>query len=218
MRVTATLYIDVISSWCFWGEPAWAELKKRYAGQVEFNWKIALMDEAGMPKSRAQIEWYYRRSGMLMRSPFMLNTDWFTPGVSEFLAPNLVAEAARDLGVTDDRVRLALSAAGLRERCPVTELEVAAEVGANAGGLDRARLLDCARSAEIEKRIRASTAEWQAMQVTQRPTIVFDTEIGDRAVFSGFARVAPLATALDSMLEDAVAYAAHEAHFGSPPA
>jgi hypothetical protein len=56
------------------------------------------------------------------------------------------------------------------------------------------------------------------MQVTQRPTIVFDTEIGDRAVFSGFARVAPLATALDSMLEDAVAYAAHEAHFGSPPA
>ena len=218
MRITATLYIDVISSWCFWGEPAWAELKKRYAGQVEFNWKIALMDEAGMPKSRAQIEWYYRRSGMLMRSPFMLNTDWFTPGVSEFLAPNLVAEAARDLGVTDDRVRLALSAAGLRERRPVTELEVAAEVGANAGGLDRARLLDCARSAEIEKRIRASTAEWQAMQVTQRPTIVFDTEIGDRAVFSGFARVAPLATALDSMLEDAVAYAAHEAHFGSPPA
>ena len=218
MRITATLYIDVISSWCFWGEPAWAELKKRYAGQVEFNWKIALMDQAGMPKSRAQIEWYYRRSGMLMRSPFMLNTDWFTPGVSEFLAPNLVAEAARDLGVTDDRVRLALSAAGLRERRPVTELEVAAEVGANAGGLDRARLLDCARSAEIEKRIRASTAEWQAMQVTQRPTIVFDTEIGDRAVFSGFARVAPLATALDSMLEDAVAYAAHEAHFGSPPA
>ena len=218
MRVTATLYLDVISSWCFWGEPAWAELKKRYAGQVEFNWKIALMDEAGMPKSRAQIEWYYRRSGMLMRSAFMLNTDWFTPGVSEFLAPNLVAEAARDLGVTDDRVRLALSAAGLRERRPVTELEVAAEVGANAGGLDRARLLDRARSAEIERRIRASTAEWQAMQVTQRPTIVFDTEIGDRAVFSGFARVVPLATALDSMLEDAVAYAAHEAHFGSPPA
>lgn len=44
------------------------------------------------------------------------------------------------------------------------------------------------------------------MQVTQRPTFVMDTEIGDRAVFSGFARVAPLVAAVDAMVDDAQAY------------
>jgi hypothetical protein len=46
---------------------------------------------------------------------------------------------------------------------------------------------------------------------------VFDSEIGDRAVFSGFARVAPLVAALDAMLDDAQAYTAYAAHFGAPP-
>jgi hypothetical protein len=56
------------------------------------------------------------------------------------------------------------------------------------------------------------------LQVTQRPTFVIDTEIGDRAVFSGFARIAPLTAAIDSMLEDAEAYTSFAAHFGAPPA
>jgi len=43
MSITVTDYLDVISSWCFWSEPTWAELKRRYDGQVQFQWKIALM-------------------------------------------------------------------------------------------------------------------------------------------------------------------------------
>ena len=115
MRITITNYLDVISSWCFWAEPMWKELKSRYAGRVDFEWRIALMDASGFPKSREQAEWFYRRSGMLMRSPFMLKPGWFEPNLQECLAPNLVAEAARDLGVTDDRVRLALANATVRE-------------------------------------------------------------------------------------------------------
>jgi hypothetical protein len=53
--------------------------------------------------------------------------------------------------------------------------------------------------------------------VTQRPTFVFDSEIGDRAVFSGFVRLEPFVAVIDSMLDDAVAYAAYKAHFGEPP-
>jgi predicted DsbA family dithiol-disulfide isomerase len=79
-------------------------------------------------------------------------------------------------------------------------------------------LLERARSSEIEKRVRASTAEFHALQVTQRPTFVIDTEIGDRAVFSGVVKLEPLTATLDSMLDDATAYAAHKAHFGDPPA
>src|SRR5437660_1265855 len=110
MRLSVTYYLDVISSWCFWAEPAWAELKKRYHGQVEFQWKIALLDKTGLPLSRAQEAWFYRRSGMLMRSPVMLSTAWYDEPVrSEYLAPNCVAVAAKDYGIIDDRVRLALA-------------------------------------------------------------------------------------------------------------
>jgi len=218
MRITVTDYLEVISSWCFWSEPTWEELKKRYDGRVEFQWKIALMDPSGLPTSREQEQWFYRRSGMMMRSPLMLNTDWYDPSLTEWLAPNCVAEAARDFGFVDDRVRLALSHAALREGKKVSDWEVAAEIGAGAGKIDKKELLERARSPEIEKRVRASTAEFHALQVTQRPTFVIDTEIGDRAVFSGVVKLEPLIVTLDSMLDDATAYTAHKAHFGDPPA
>jgi predicted DsbA family dithiol-disulfide isomerase len=218
MRITVTDYLDVVSSWCFWSEPTWAELKKRYDGRVEFQWKIALMDPSGLPTSREQEQWFYRRSGMMMRSPFMLKTDWYDPSLPEWLAPNCVAEAAKDFGFTDDRVRLALSNAALREGKKVSDWEIATEIGAVAGNIDRKKLLELARSREIEQRVRASTAEFRALQITQRPAFLIDTEIGDRAVFSGVVKLEPLTTTLDSMLDDAAVYAAHRAHFGDPPA
>jgi predicted DsbA family dithiol-disulfide isomerase len=218
MRITVTDYLDVISSWCFWSEPTWAELKKRYEGRVEFQWKIALMDSSGLPTSREQEQWFYRRSGMIMRSPFMLNTDWYDPSLPEWLAPNCVAEAAKDFGFTDDRIRLALAHGALREGKKVSEWGVAAEIGAAAGKIDNKKLLERARSPEIEKRVRTSTAEFHSLRITQRPAFVIDTEIGDRAVFSGVVELEPLTATLDSMLDDTAAYAAHKAHFGDPPA
>jgi predicted DsbA family dithiol-disulfide isomerase len=217
MKIKITYYLDVISSWCYFAEPAWAALKDRYAGRVDFEWKIALMDASGMPTSREQCAWFYRRSGTIMRSPFMLNTEWLQPGRTEYPVRNFVAEAARDMGVTDDRVRLALATAVLRDGKQADQWEAAAEIGAEAGGIDRVKLLERARSPEIEARVRASTAEFHALNVTQRPTFVIDSEIGDRAVFSGFAKLPPLAAAVDAMLEDIVAYESHAAHFGTPP-
>jgi predicted DsbA family dithiol-disulfide isomerase len=218
MRITVTDYLDVVSSWCFWSEPTWAELKRRYEGRVGFQWKIALMDPTGLPTSREQEQWFYRRSGMMMRSPFMLNTSWYDPSLPEWLPPNCVAEAAKDFEITDDRVRLAIAYAALREGEKVGDWEVAAQIGADAGKIDRKKLLEHAKSPAVETRIRASTAEFHALQVTQRPTFVIDTEIGDRAVFSGIVRLEPLVAALDSVLDDAAAYATHAAHFGAPPA
>jgi predicted DsbA family dithiol-disulfide isomerase len=217
MKMKVTIYLDVISSWCFWAQPAWEELKKRYAERVDFAWKIALMDASGFPKSIEQAEWFYRRSGMMMRSPFMLKPGWFEPNLQECLAPNLVTEAARDFGITDDRVRMALAHATEREGLPTGQWELAAEIGARAANLDKTKLLERARSPEVEARARASTAEFHALQVTQRPTFVIDSEIGDRAIFSGFAKVGPLAATIDSMLDDLAAYESHAAHFGEPP-
>src|SRR5262252_1140556 len=115
MHVKITYYLEVISSWCYWAEPAWSELKRRYAGDVEFEWKIAQMPAAAYPISREQCDWFYRRSGSVLRSPFMLNSGWWEPEIKEYLVPNYIAEAAKNCGITDDGVRLALAHAALRE-------------------------------------------------------------------------------------------------------
>jgi predicted DsbA family dithiol-disulfide isomerase len=192
-------------------------LKKRYQGRVEFQWKIALMDPRGLPTSREQEQWFYRRSGMMNKSPFMLNTDWYDASLKEWIAANSVAEAAKDFGITDDRVRLAISHAALREGKKVSDWNVCAEIGAAAGKIDKQKLLNAAKSSAIEKRLRESTAEFRAMQITQRPTFVVDTEIGDRTIFSGVIKLEPIAATIESMLEDAAFYAAHKVHFGDPP-
>ena len=212
-----TYYLEVTSSWCFWAEPAWAELRERFAGRVEFGWKIALMDASGFPVSREQCEWFYRRSGTSMRSPFMLNSDWFEAGTKEYLAPNLVAEAAKDFGISDDRARLALSQAALREGRKIGQWEVSGAVAAAATGLDAAKLLARAKSPDVEARARATTAEFHALQVTQRPTFLLENAIGDRAVFSGLANATPIAATIEAMLADAAAVASYTAHFGGVP-
>src|SRR5437899_6036241 len=128
--VRVTYYLEVISSWCYWAEPAWTELKSLYEGRVNFDWKIALMPADAYPVSTRQCEWFYRRSGSITRSPFMLNPGWLEPEIKQYLAPNYVALAARELGIKDDRVRLAIAHAGVREGKKVGRWEVAAEVGA----------------------------------------------------------------------------------------
>lgn len=218
MSIKIVYYLDITSSWCYWAEPAWAELKRRYAkAPVEFGWKIALLDETGMSKSRAQADWFYRRSGTIVRSPFMLDSGWLDPVLPEFLPPNCVADAAKDFGVTDDRVRLALMEAAMREGKKVADWGVSAQVAAKAAGLEESSLLAKARSADVEKRVRASTAEFHALLVTQRPTFVLESNIGDRAVFSGCWWAEPLIATIDSMLADAAAYASWKAHMGDPP-
>ena len=153
-----------------------------------------------------------------MRSPFMLNSGWFEPGLKEYLAPNLVAEAAKEFGATDDRVRLAIAHAALRDGRKVGNWEESVAVAAGACGVTAAALLGKAKSPEVEARARATTAEFHALQVNQRPTFLLENRIGDRVVFSGLATASPLAAAIDAMLSDAAAYAAHAAHFGAPPA
>lgn len=219
MRIKATNYLDVVSSWCFWAEPAWAELKKRYVNKpVDFEWKVALMDKSGLPINHEQHEWFYRRSGTMMRSPFKLSSDWAEFDRTEYLAPNCVAKAVEDLGIKDDRARLAIAHAALREGKKIGQWEVSAEAAAKAGNLDAKKLLERAKSPKIEAAVRATTAEFHNLQVTQRPTFVFHSDIGDRAVFSGFAKIEPLTAALDAMLEDIAFYETHAAHFGQPPA
>ena len=149
----------------------------------------------------------------------MLNPGWFEAerkGV--YLAPNLVAEAGRDLGFEGDEIRLALAEAGVRGGRKVGAMAEAVAVAAKAAGAEPSRLRELAESAAVRARVDASTAEFHAHQINQRPAFVLTSAIGDKAVFSGVVRLEPLAATIDAMLADAAAYAAHAAHHGKPPA
>ena len=215
--VHVTYYLEVISSWCYWAEPAWSELKQRYTGRAEFEWKIALMPDAAYPVSVNQCEWFYRRSGSVMRSPFSLNSGWFEPEIKQYLIPNYVAQAAKEFGISDDRVRLAIAHAALREGKKVGRWEEAIAAAAPAAGVEPIKLQTRAQSAEIAAQARATTAEFHALQVTQRPTFLLENSIGDRAVFSGVVRAEPLSAAIEALLADEAAYLSWKAHFGDAP-
>ena len=213
-----TYFLEVISSWCYWAEPTWKLLRERYTGRVEFEWKIALMRREDYPVSREQCDWFYRRSGMIVQSPFMLNSGWLEPYRDElFPADSYVAEAGKDFGFTGDALRLALSHAADREGLKVASMEPAINVAIQATGLDGAKLRARAESPEVAARIAASTAEFFSHRIDQRPAFVITDGIGDKAVFSGLVRSEPLIATLDAMLADTAAYGAHRAHYGPPP-
>ena len=213
-----TYYLEVVSSWCYWAEPTWKELKARYAGRVEFEWKIASMRKEDYPVSRAQCDWFYRRSGTLMRSPFMLNSGWLEPYRDRlFPAASYVAEAGKDFGFTGDELRLALAHAGEREGVKIASLDPAIDVAVKATGLDAAKLRARAESPEVAARIAASTAEFFGHRIDQRPAFIVTDTMGDKAVFAGLVHLAPLTATIDAMLADSAAYAAHAAHFGGLP-
>ena len=211
-------YLEVVSSWCHWVEPVWAELQRRYAGRVEFQWQIALMPPEAFPTSQAQCDWFYRRSGTIMRSPYKLNSGWHSSGPQNYDAPNLVAEAGRDFGIEDDRLRLALSHAAVRLGLKVGDMTDSVAAASTALGLDPVKLRARAESPEVRARVDASTADFLSHRIDQRPAFILTDPIGDKAVFSGLVRLDPIAATLDAMLADTAAYASYAAHFGAPPA
>src|SRR4051812_38743050 len=166
-----TYYVEVLSSWCHWVEPVWTELKTRYAGRAEFEWKIALMSPADFPVSQAQADWFYQRSGgTVMRSPYKLNSGWFEADrKGHYDAPNLVAEAAKDFGYTGDEVRLALAHAAVREGIKIGDIATAVKVAAKAGKIEAKKLRAAAESKAVKARVDASTAEFFSHQINQRP-------------------------------------------------
>jgi predicted DsbA family dithiol-disulfide isomerase len=197
----------------------WNELKVRYAGRAEFEWKIALMNPGDFPVSQAQCDWFYQRSGgTVMRSLYKLNSGWFeAEREGHYEAPNRVAEAGRDFGFTGDEIRLALSNAALLDGEKIGDLATAVKIAAKAGKISANKLRAAAESKTVKARVEASTAEFLSHQITQRPAFVLTDGIGDKAVFSGLVRLEPLTAAIDAMLADTAAYAAHKAHHGGVP-
>jgi predicted DsbA family dithiol-disulfide isomerase len=153
-----------------------------------------------------------------MHSPFMLNSGWFEAArKGAYHAPNLVAEAGRDFGFEGDEIRRAVARAALRDGKKVGDMATAVSVAAKAGKIDPKKLRAAAESKAVKARIDASTREFFAHQINQRPSFILTDKIGDKAVFSGLVRWEPLVATIDAMLSDTAAYSAHATHHGPPP-
>tara|TARA_B110000483_G_scaffold35404_1_gene43249 strand:- start:156 stop:827 length:672 start_codon:yes stop_codon:yes gene_type:complete len=217
--ITCVYYIEVLSSWCHWAEPAWVELRERYASRVDFQWRVALMRPEAFPVSASQCDWFYQRSGAHVESPYRLNSGWFEADrAGHYEAPNWVAEAGRDfLGDADERIRLALSEAAMRDGRKVGDLATSVEIAATATDLDPVKLRTAADSDAVGERVAASTQRFFDHQLDQRPSFIIESEIGDKAVFSGLWKSDPLMAILDSMLDDHARQTAHAKQFGRPP-
>lgn len=149
------------------------------------------MNPGDFPVSRAQCDWFYRRSGgTVMRSSFMLNSGWFEAArKGVYHAPNLVAEAGRDFGFASDELRRALAHAALRDGWKIGDMATAVAVAAKAGKLNARKLRAAAESPAVLARVEASTRDFFAHQINQRPAFVLTDAIDDNAVFSGIEHI-----------------------------
>lgn len=215
--IKITYFVEILSSWCLWAEPAWDELKKKFGDRAEFDWRIALMNPGDFPKSRDECDRYYRRSGTIMKSDFMLRSDWLEPErAGDYRAPNLVAEAGRDFGIEGDSLRRALANAAMREGKKIGRMDVAVSVGAAVLGTSESELLKRAESDDVRLRVETSTALFLEHKINQRPSFIIQDVIGDKAVISGLATAAPLIAVIEAMLDDTRGYETYRAHHGDP--
>jgi predicted DsbA family dithiol-disulfide isomerase len=205
VMIQLTYYLDVMSSWCFYVEPSLDRLRQAHGNRIKYDWRIAMVTEGG-PEGWGyeQMAWFYKRSGSV--SGVTLNPEW-NRGPHSTLQPNLAAEAARELGCTDDRVRRALARAALIDGISIYHKGEAVTVAAAAGGLKDEELFKMMDDPRIEERIRKSGAEFASYHIDQRPGFVMRSDIGDTAIFSGLWRFEPLDATTEAMLKDEDKYA-----------
>jgi predicted DsbA family dithiol-disulfide isomerase len=198
-QVRLTYYLDVLSSWCLIAEDALARVRTEFGDRIQYEWKIAALRDP-LNYTPEQLRWYYARTNSV--TGVRLNPIWLESTADGTKWANVAAEAARGLGCTDDRVRLALARSAMVDGKRMSQRDVAVATAAAAGGLpleDLARAMDDPQTAA---RIRASSDEFTAYRVDVRPTFVMRSAIADTSVLSGCWRFEVLAAAIRGLLED----------------
>jgi predicted DsbA family dithiol-disulfide isomerase len=202
-NVTLTYYLDTLSSWCLVAEEALEKVRKEFGDRIDYEWRIAALRDV-LNYSPEQLAWYYRRTYTI--SGMRLNQAWLQSTADGPRWTNLATEAARGLGVTDDRVRLALARGAMLDGKHMGQREIAAEAAAHAAGVDRAAMDRAMDDPQTAARIRASSEEFAKFNVSMRPTFVIRNAISDVTVLSGCWRYEPLAAALRAQLADQERY------------
>ena len=197
--IDLTAYIDVLSSWCYVGDLALHKIEKKYGNRLRVEWRIAqLFDFGPLPYTREQLAWYYARTAKI--SGVEMNAAWVDTPEATTMHANQAAEAARTLGVTDMSLVRALNRANVIDGKPLGRREPALDEAARISGLDRAELDRVMRDPATAARIKQTTAEFEALNLPQRPSYVLRNPTGDLALLSGIYTFESLDAVIGEML------------------
>jgi predicted DsbA family dithiol-disulfide isomerase len=197
--IDLTAYIDVLSSWCYVGDLALHKIEKKYGNRLRVEWRIAqLFDFGPLPYTREQLAWYYARTAKI--SGVEMNAAWVDTPEATTMHANQAAEAARTLGVTDMSLVRALNRANVIDGRPLGRREPALDEAARISGLDRAELDRVMRDPATAARIKQTTAEFEALNLPQRPSYVLRNPTGDLALLSGIYTFESLDAVIGEML------------------
>lgn len=206
-----------MSSWCLIAEPAIDQLRAEFGESIELNWKIVQLNEgAPFEDSPEKFSWFYGRTKAV--TGVQLNPAWHKSMLDSSVFPNLAAEAARSLGVTDDRVRRALSRAAMNDGKHVPARDVALEIAAHAGALDKEKLRAAMDAHETLAKIMTNTIELRKLPVRVIPAFVIKNTVGDIAILSGFHHYETLAAVVREALHASIRYAEYMAREPEPTA
>jgi predicted DsbA family dithiol-disulfide isomerase len=208
-------YLDVLSSWSFAVEEPLGRLRETLGDRLDYEWRLAYLFGGGpMGYGKELNDWYYARNKTI--TGITLNSAWRESAEDTTWWADLAAQAARELGFTDDRVRLALSRAAMVDGRHLGLRDVAIEVAAQAAGLpakDIARAMDDPTTAD---HLRETTGQFAKLRVAVQPAFVMQNDIADMAVLSGLVRYETLWSCADEMLDASRKYAEYGARHPQP--
>jgi len=213
--LTLVYYLDVLSSWCFVAERALGALREQLGERLTLDWRLAFLFNGGPMGYSPQLSaWQYKRLERV--TGLRLNPAWRESVNDTTWWANLATEAARGLGVADDRVRHAISRAAMVDGVRVGRREEAVAVAATAAGMNRSKLeqeMDHPRTAE---RLWSAMMEYKSLPVSVQPAFVLRSNIGDTALLSGLWSLESLKACSNEMLAAAEAYAKYNAESVPP--
>lgn len=205
-RAKVVYFLDLLSSWCLVAEEALDKVRHEFGDRLDYEWRIAALRDA-FDYTPEHMAFYYGRTHHI--SGVRLNPVWLESTADGSKWANLAAEAARGLGCTDDRVRLALARGAMIDGKHMAKRDVVVDTAIKASGLDRAALERAMDDPSTAARIRASSEEFAKYHVDVRPTFVVRNEIADTYVLSGCWRYDLLAQAVRTTLDDQDRYDAY---------
>ena len=196
-----TFYLDVLSLWCLYALRSVERLQEEFGPRLDVAWQAALIrGDAPLGYGPELEEWFYRRAEAITGQA--LEPDWLEGPLTGTREANLAAIAAAALGRGGLEVPAALMRAAMEQGRRVGRREVAIEVVAEATGLD-AHALDLAMDdPAVIAALGDGNRAMASFGVDQRPTLVFENAIPDRAILSGIWAYEPLAALVAAMLRD----------------
>ncbi len=196
-----TFCLDVLSLWCHYAMLSVERLQAEFGSSLDIAWETALIRGDGpLGYGRELNAWFFRRGEAITGR--RLDPAWLEGPLTGTREANLAALAAAALGRPGLEVPAALMRAAMEQGRHVARRQEAVAVVAERTGLD-ARALDLAMD---DPAVIAGLAQGNrtlaAHGVDQRPVLLFENAIPDRAILSGVWAYEPMAALARTMLRD----------------